>query len=74
VDVYIELDTEPREVVVPDDFQKELNKNTGAKRNFGALSYSKKKEYVVQIEGAKTSETRTRRIANTLTLLKKNSK
>ena len=43
VDVYIELDTEPREAVVPEDFQKALNSNSIAKRNFEALSYSNKK-------------------------------
>ena len=74
VDVYIELDTEPREVVVPEDFQKALNSNSIAKRNFEALSYSNKKSHIMQIEGAKAEETRKRRIANAISLLGKNSK
>jgi hypothetical protein len=73
-DVYIELDTEPRVVEVPKDFQKALNSNSIAKRNFEALSYSNKKAHILQIEGAKTADTRTRRIANTIGLLGKNSK
>lgn len=74
VDVYIELDTEPRVVEVPEDFQKALNRNAIAKRNFEALSYSNRKGHISQIEGAKTVETRTRRIANAISLLGKNSK
>jgi Bacteriocin-protection, YdeI or OmpD-Associated/Domain of unknown function (DUF1905) len=74
VDVYIELDTEPREVVVPEDFQKALNSNSIAKRNFEALSYSNKKVHILQIEGSKAADTRTRRIANAIRLLEKNSK
>src|SRR6267142_2808752 len=38
VEITIELDTEPRIVEVPADFQKALNKNAGAKKNFEALS------------------------------------
>ncbi len=74
VDVYIELDTEPREVTVPDDFQKELNSHPLAKKNFEALSYSHKKAHVLPIEGAKTAETRARRIVNAISLLEKMSK
>ena len=74
VDVYIELDTEPREVVVPEDFQKALNSNSIAKRNFEGLSYSNKKVHILQIEGAKTADTRTRRIDKAISVLGKNSK
>jgi Bacteriocin-protection, YdeI or OmpD-Associated/Domain of unknown function (DUF1905) len=74
VDVYIELDTEPREVVVPEDFQKALNSNPIAKQNFETLSYSNKKAHVLQIEGAKVADTRTRRIAHAIGLLEKNAK
>jgi hypothetical protein len=63
VDVDIELDTEPREVAVPPDFAEALDRDEDAKRSFDGLSYSQKRRHVLSIEGAKTSETRQRRIA-----------
>ena len=63
VDIDIELDTEPREVAVPPDFAEALARDEDAKRSFDGLSYSQKQRYVLSIEGAKTDETRKRRIA-----------
>jgi hypothetical protein len=63
VDVEIALDTAPREVTVPADFAKALKANPNAKAKFDDLSYSKKQAFVVSIEGAKTQETRERRVA-----------
>ena len=71
VDVYIEHDTEIREVVAPQDFRKALDNNSVAKKNFEALSYSNKKWHILQIEGAKAAETRARRIVNSISLLSK---
>ncbi|MCX6049198.1 MAG: YdeI/OmpD-associated family protein [Chloroflexi bacterium] len=62
VDVDIELDTEPRTVTVPPDFQAALDSDSEAKRFFEGLSYSNKSRHVLAIEGAKTAETRQRRI------------
>jgi hypothetical protein len=62
VDVDIELDTEPREVTVPADFKKALVRDAKAKRTFDGLSYSNRQRHVLSIEGAKTPETRQRRI------------
>jgi hypothetical protein len=62
VDVEIALDAEPREVSVPADFASALNRNAKAKQQFEALSPSKKKALVSGIEGARTAETRRRRI------------
>jgi len=62
VDVEIELDTEPRVVTVPPDFQAALDNDSAAKRFFEGLSYSNKSRHVLAIEGAKTVETRQRRI------------
>ena len=70
VDVDIELDTEPREVTVPPDLKKALGRNAAAKKNFEKLSYSNKRRYVLQIEDAKTVETRQRRIDRTVNELK----
>jgi hypothetical protein len=70
IDVEIELDTEPREVTLPPDFKKVLDKNAAAKKFYDGLSYSRKKNYVVLIEQAKTEETRLKRIEKALTDLK----
>ena len=66
VDVDIELDTEPREVVVPDDFKKALAKDKAANKTFEALSYSNKRRLVLAIEAAKAADTRQRRIGKTV--------
>jgi uncharacterized protein YdeI (YjbR/CyaY-like superfamily) len=62
VDVEIELDTEPREVMVPPDFRDALDRDADARRFFDGLSKSSKQRVVLLIEGAKTAETRLRRI------------
>ncbi len=63
VDVEIELDTAPREVTVPADFGAALDAEPAARRTFDKLSYSNKSWHTLQVEGAKTDETRQRRIA-----------
>ena len=70
IDVRLELDTEPREVVLPDDFKRALSKSAAARRHFEGLSYSKKRWYVLPIEGAKAPETRARRIEKAVEHLK----
>ena len=63
VEITLELDTEPRTVVVPEDLAAALSKKRGAKAKFDASSYSVRKEHVRQVESAKAQETRDRRIA-----------
>ena len=70
VDVDVELDTAPREVTVPADFAAALDAEPNARRTFDGLSYSNKSWHVLQIEGAKTDETRQRRIARSVDVLK----
>jgi hypothetical protein len=70
VDVDIELDTAPREVAVPPDFANALQRDKAAKRTFDGLSYSNKQWHVVSIEGAKSAETRQRRIAKSVGMLR----
>ena len=70
VDVDIDLDTAPREVSVPTDFASALDTEPEARRTFEGLSYSNKSWHVLQIEGAKTDETRQRRIAKSVDILK----
>jgi hypothetical protein len=63
VEVTLELDQEPRTVVVPEDLAAALAEQPGAAAAFDALSYSQCKEYARQVESAKAQETRQRRIA-----------
>ena len=70
VDVDIDLDTAPREVTVPADLAAALDAEPEARRTFDGLSYSNKSWHVLQVEGAKTDETRQRRIARSVDLLK----
>lgn len=69
-DVELELDTKPREVDVPADFAEALNAEPDARRFFDTMSYSNKRWHVLSIEGAKTPETRQRRIQKSLDLLR----
>jgi len=70
VDVDIELDTAPREVDVPADFTAALDAEPDARRTFDGLSYSNKSWHTLQIAGAKTDETRERRIAKSVAALR----
>jgi hypothetical protein len=62
VDVEIELDTAPRTIAVPPDFAAALAREPKAAAFFETLSNSQKGWFVGGIEGAKTTETRQRRI------------
>ena len=62
IKVTLELDTKPREVEVPADFQRLLDENPKAKQFFDTLSYSNKQRYVLPIGQAKTEETRQKRM------------
>jgi hypothetical protein len=70
VDLQIELDTGPREVTLPDDFRAALDAEPEASRTFDKLSNSNKGWHVSQVTGAKTEETRQRRIAKSIATLK----
>jgi hypothetical protein len=70
VDVDIELDTAPREVTVPADLAAALDAEPDARRTYDGLSYSNKSWHVLQVVGAKTDETRQRRIARSVDALR----
>ncbi|CAN5353979.1 hypothetical protein BH23ACT7_BH23ACT7_05260 [soil metagenome] len=70
VDIDMELDTAPREVTVPADLAAALDAEQEARRTFDGLSYSNKSWHVLQVNGAKTEETRQRRIAKSVDRLK----
>jgi hypothetical protein len=70
IDVIIELDNEPREVVVPLDFADALDRDADARRFFDGLSYSNKRRFTIPIEEAKSPETRQRRIEKAVSTLR----
>ena len=63
VELTLELDLAPRMVEVPDDLAVALQEQEGALPAYEALSPSKRKELVRQVNDAKTPETRARRIS-----------
>lgn len=69
IEVEIELDTAPRELTVPADFAEALDRHAEARQFFDNLSYSNKRRFVLNIEGAKSAETRQRRIEKSVELL-----
>jgi hypothetical protein len=70
VDVDLELDTQPREVEVPPDFAEALAAEPEAKLFFEDLSYSQQRWHVLSIEGAKSAETRQRRVDRSIAMLR----
>ena len=66
IDVDIELDTEPRTVTVPDELAGALDADPEARATFDRLSFSNQSWHVLQVTGAKTEETRQRRIARSI--------
>jgi len=69
VKVVMEIDTEPRIIVVPEDFQQALENHPNAKEIFENFSYTHKKEYVEWIESAKKQVTRENRINKALEMI-----
>jgi hypothetical protein len=70
VDVDIELDTAPREVTLPPDFAAALDAEPAARATFDKLSNSNRGWHTYQIEGAKSPETRRRRIEKSIAALR----
>ena len=70
VDVVLELDTSKRAVDVPPALAAALARDRRAKGAFDALSYSKQRWFTLQVEGAKTEETRARRVAKAIETLR----
>lgn len=70
VDVEVELDTAPREVTVHYDLAAALAGDHAARDTWDRLSYSNRSWHVLSIEGARTDETRQRRIAKSIDALR----
>ena len=74
VEIFVEEDTEPRMVEIPLELAEAFEIEKDAAKYFTSLSYSHQKEYVGYITEAKKQETRARRVAQTIEMLKKGKK
>ena len=74
LDVELELDTEPREVTVPPDLMAAFAADADARGFFDTLTASQKQWYVLPIEQAKAAETRERRVAKAIGMLREGRK
>lgn len=72
VDVAVEVDTQPRETVLPGDLAVALDAD--ARRFFDSLSPSYQRWFVDSVESAKTAATRERRVAKAAALLREGRK
>jgi hypothetical protein len=66
LEIEIALDIEPRTVIVPDDLAAALAADPVASAMFERLSYSNKSWHVLQLEDARTPETRSKRLAKSI--------
>jgi hypothetical protein len=66
ITVELERDDAPRTVDVPADLADALRADPAASQRFAALSYSNQRRHVLSVTGARTAETRTRRIQRVL--------
>jgi hypothetical protein len=69
-DIELTLDDQPREVDLPSDFAAALAAEPHAQRTFDALSPSNKGYHTALIAGAKTDDTRRRRIEKSIGALR----
>lgn len=70
VQVELELDTQERTVDLPDQLSAALAADAEAKAGFDGLSYTHRKEYARWIAESKKPQTRDRRLAKALELLR----
>jgi len=70
VTVELQLDAEERTVELPEALERALAGDTKAKAGFDGLAYSHRKEYARWIGEAKKEETRERRVAKALEMLR----
>jgi hypothetical protein len=70
VEVELELDSAPRRVEVPAALDNALAEDSEARAAFDRLAYTYRKEYARWIDEAKRDETRERRVAQALKMLR----
>jgi len=74
VEVELDRDDTPREVTLPPEFQKELDADDRAREAFEKLSFTHRREYAEWIASAKRADTRERRLARALEMLRAGEK
>jgi Domain of unknown function (DUF1905)/Bacteriocin-protection, YdeI or OmpD-Associated len=74
VDVVMERDVEERTVEAPAELKKELGKSKKAQERWDDLAFTHKKEMALSISGAKQEETKKRRLAKVMRILKTGAK
>jgi hypothetical protein len=74
VEVDIDLDTAPRTVDIPPELSSALDREPAARAFFDSLSYSNQRWHVLSITGAKTAETRERRVQKSMSMLREGRK
>jgi hypothetical protein len=70
IEVSLELDTEPCTVAVPSDLAAALEDAPEALHFFESLSYGRQRWFVLNVDEARTAETRVHRIARTIERLR----
>ena len=70
VDVRLELDNAPRTVTMPPELKRALAREQSAQEFFAGLSYSKQRWFADWINGAKTDDTRERRVEKSVEALR----
>ena len=66
VEVRLDVDEAPRTVDVPPALAEAFKATPAAAEHWATLSYSKQKAHALSVEGAKTDETRDRRVAKVI--------
>ncbi len=69
IEVDVEIDVAPREVIEPADLTDALNGCPEARRSFDRLPFGLRQKHVVAIQDAKSAEVRERRISKLVTSL-----
>ncbi len=70
VKVTLTLDTAPRELAVPPELAEALASDPVAKAFFDGLSYSNKRVFTLAVEGTSNPETKARRVAKSIALMR----
>jgi len=70
-DLDVELDTAPRVIETPDDLRAALEAEPGLRARWEKLSYSHQREHVQAITSARAPETRARRVAKAIEMLRR---
>ncbi len=73
VEVALERDDTPREVIVPPELDAALRTDAAARATYDALSFTHRREYAEWVGEAKKPETRERRAATTLERLRESA-